>query len=113
AGVHVVPLSTSNLYLSTQQRFQIAYQVWTSPKNPSLGQDQNLQIEYVLGHPSIPGSAKAIKDTASLKQFDPGGSMVNGKKLSLEGNPGNYILTVAISAPGAATPSFAKLNFNA
>jgi GWxTD domain-containing protein len=113
AGVHFVPLSTSNLYLSTEQSFQVAYQVWTSPKNPALGQDQNLQIEYGIGQPSVPGSAKAIKDAASLKQFDPGGSLVNGKKLALGGNPGNYILTVAVTAPGAATPSFAKLNFKA
>ena len=113
AGVHFVPLSTSNLFLSTMQNFQVAYQVWTSPRNPSLGQDNNLQIEYGLGQPSIPGSAKAIKDAASLKQFDSGGSMVNGKKLSLEGNPGNYILTVALTAPGATAPTFAKLNFKA
>jgi len=113
AGVHFVPLSTSNLFLSTMQNFQVAYQVWTSPKNPSLGQDNNLQIEYGLGQPSIPGSAKAIKDAAPLKQFDSGGSMVNGKKLSLEGNPGNYILTVALTAPDGSAPSFVKLNFKA
>src|SRR5258708_7962111 len=111
AGVHFVPLSTSNLYLSTQQSFQVAYQVWTSSKNPALAQDGNLQIEYGLGQPSVPGSAKAIKDTASLKQFDPAGSLVNGKKLALDGTPGNYILTVAVTAPDATVSSFAKLNF--
>jgi hypothetical protein len=113
AGVHFVPLSTSNLYLSTQQSFQVAYQVWTSPKNPALGQDQNLQIEYGIGQPSVPGSAKAIKDSASLRQFDPGGSLVSGKKLALDGNQGNYILTVAVTAPGTTVPSFAKLSFKA
>jgi len=113
AGVHFVPLSTSNLFLSTQQSFQIAYQIWTSPRNPALGRDQDIRIEYGIGQPSIPGSAKAIKDSASLKQFDPGGSLVSGKKLALDGNPGNYILTVAIIAPGDAVPRFAKLNFKA
>ena len=113
AGVHFVPLSTSNLYLSKDQSFQVAYQVWTSPKNPALAEDKDLQIEYGLGQPSIPGSAKATKDAASLKQFDPGGSMVNGKKLSLGGNPGNYILTVALTAPDGSAPSFAKLNLKA
>jgi GWxTD domain-containing protein len=113
AGVHFVPLSTSNLFLSTQQSFQVAYQVWTSPTNPALGQDQNLQIEYGIGQPSVPGSAKAIKDSASLRQFDSGGSLVSGKKLALDGNPGNYILTVAVVAPGSAVPRFAKLNFKA
>jgi GWxTD domain-containing protein len=113
AGVHFVPLSTSNLFLSNLANFQVAYQVWTSPNNPALGQDQNLQIEYGIGQPSVPGSAKSVKDSASLKQFDPGGSLVNGKKLALDGNVGNYILTLAISAPGSSVQSFAKLNFKA
>jgi GWxTD domain-containing protein len=113
AGVHFVPLSTSNLYLNKDQSFQVAYQVWTSPRNSALGQDQNLQIEYGLGQPSVPGSAKAIKDSAPLKQFDSGGSMVNGKKLPLEGNPGSYILTVGITVPGVSAPTFSKLNFKA
>lgn len=113
AGVHFVPLSTSNLFLSTQQSFQVTYQVWTSSKNPALAQNADLQIEYGLGQPSIPGSAKATKDAAPLKHFDSGGSMVNGKKLSLEGNPGNYILTVVVTPPDGSAPSFAKLNFKA
>ena len=39
--------------------------------------------------------------------------MVNGKKLSLPANPGNYILTVALTAPDGTAPSFVKLNFKA
>jgi len=113
AGVHFVPLSTSNLLLSNQQNFQIAYQIWTSAKNPALAQDQNLHIEYGIGQPAVPGSAKSIKDEASIKQFDTGGSLVTGKKLPMDGGFGNYILTVAVAAPGSAATSFAKLNFKA
>ncbi len=113
AGVHFVPLSTSNLLLNNQQSFQVAYQIWTAPNNPALAQDKNLQIEYGLGQPAVPGSAKAIKEEASIKQFDPGGSLVSGKKLSLDGSYGNYILTVAVTPPGSGAPSFAKLNFKA
>jgi GWxTD domain-containing protein len=113
AGVHFVPLSTSNLVLGGQQKFQVAYQIWTAPNNPALGQEKNLQIEYGIGQPAVPGSAKTIKDEASVRQFDSGGSLVTGKKLALEGSYGNYILTVAVTGPGSAAPSFAKLNFNA
>jgi len=113
AGVHFVPLSTSNLLLNNQQNFQVAYQIWTSAKNPALAQDQNLHIEYGIGQPSVPGSAKAIKDEVSFRQFDPGGSLVSGKKLSLDGSFGNYILTVAVTPPGSGAASFAKLNFKA
>jgi GWxTD domain-containing protein len=111
AGVHFVPLSTSNLSVSNLQNIQVAYQIWTARNNPVLAQEKDLQIEYGIGQPAVPGSAKTVKDQASPKQFDPGGSLVSGKKLSLEGNYGNYILTVTVTAPGSASPSFAKLNF--
>jgi GWxTD domain-containing protein len=113
AGVRFVPLSTTNLSVSNLQNIQVAYQIWTAPDNPVLAQDKNLQIEYGIGQPSVSGSAKTIKDQTSPKQFDSGGSLVSGKKLPLDGNYGNYILTVAVTAPGSAAPSFAKLNFKA
>ena len=113
AGVHFVPLSTNNLVLNNQQDFQVVYQVWTAPNNPVLAQDKTLHVEYGLGQPSVPGSAKSIKEDTSLKQFDSGGSLVNGKKLSPAGGYGNFILTVAVTGPDSAAPSFAKLNFKA
>jgi GWxTD domain-containing protein len=111
AGVRFVPLSTTNLSVSNVQNVQIAYQIWTAPNNPSLAQEKELQIEYGIGQPAIPGSAKIVKDQASSKQFDPGGSLVSGKKLALDGNYGNYILTIAVTGPDSTSPSFAKLNF--
>ncbi len=113
AGVHFVPLSTSNLLLSNQQSFDVAYQIWTSPNNPALSQDKSLHIEYGLGQPSVAGSAKSIKEDVSVKQFDPGGSLVSGKKLSLDGGFGNFILNVGVSGPDSGAPSFARLSFRA
>jgi GWxTD domain-containing protein len=113
AGVHFVPLSTSNLFLNNQEKFQVAYQVWTNPKSAALAQDKTLQIEYGIGQPSVPGSAKRIKDEAAVKEFDSGGALVTGKKLSLDSGFGNFILTVAVTGPDTSAPSFAKLNFKA
>ena len=113
AGVRFVPLSTSNLVLNNQQDFQIVYQIWTAPNNPALGQDKTLLIDYGLGQPSVPGSAKNLKDEASLKQFDRGGSLVNGKKLSVNGGFGNFMLNVVVTGPDSTVPSYAKLNFRA
>lgn len=113
AGVHFVPMSTSNLFLNNQESFQVTYQVWADPKNSALAQEKNLQIEYGIGQPSVPGSAKRIKDEVTLKQFDPGGSLVTGKKLPLDGGFGNFILTVAVTSPDGTAPSYAKLNFRA
>lgn len=113
AGVNFVPLSTSNLLLNNQASFQVAFQIWAAPKNPLLGQDKSLQLEYGLGQPSVPGSAKRIKDEASLKQFDPGGSIVSGKKLDLNGGFGSFMLNVAVAGPDGAAPAYAKLSFKA
>lgn len=113
AGVHFVPLSTNNLLLSNQQDFQIVYQIWTDTHNAALTADKSLHIEYGLGQPSVPGSAKSVKDDVSVKQFDSGGSLVNGKKLSLDGGFGNFMLTVAVTGPDSAAPYYSKLNFKA
>jgi GWxTD domain-containing protein len=113
AGVHFVPITGSNPFLNNQQSFQIVYQIWTAPVKTPVSGDQNLHIEYGLGQPSVPGSAKSVKDEVSLQQFDPGGSLVNGKKLSLDGGYGNFMLTVGITGPDSNTPTYAKLNFKA
>jgi len=113
AGVRFTPLSTSNLLLNNQQSFQVAYQIWTAPNNPALAEDKSLKIEYGLGQPSVPGSAKSIKDDASVKQFDSGGSLVNGKKLSVDGGYGNFMLTLAVTGPDSTVPTYSKLTFKA
>jgi Tfp pilus assembly protein PilF len=49
----------------------------------------------------------------SKDQFDPTGSLVNGKKLPLDGQPpGNYILTLSVSQPGTGRQAFSTLNFS-
>jgi GWxTD domain-containing protein len=113
AGVRFTPLSTTYLVLNNQQSFQVAYQIWTAPKNPALAEDKNLKIEYGLGQPAVPGSAKSVKEDASVKQFDSGGSLVNGKKLSVDGGYGNFMLTLAVTGPDSTEPSYSKLNFKA
>ncbi|MFI5096714.1 MAG: GWxTD domain-containing protein [Candidatus Acidiferrales bacterium] len=110
AGVQFTPLSTSNLALSTDQKLQVAYQIWTSPKNPELAEGKRLQIEYGIGQPALPGSAKSIEDVVDLSQFDSGGSLVNGKKLDLNEEIGNYMLSITIGGSTPETHSYAKIN---
>ncbi len=109
AGVKFTPLSTSNLILSPEQRLQVAYQIWTSPQNSALSAGKPLQIEYGIGQPSRPGSAKNTKEEVDVRQFDQAGSLVNGKKLDL-GELGNYILTVSTDSSAPGTQAFAHLN---
>jgi GWxTD domain-containing protein len=110
AGVKFTPMSTANLAISSEQNLQVAYQIWTSPKNPELASGKELQVEYGIGQPSTPGSAKSIKEAVATNQFDRTGSLVNGKKLDANEQLGNYILTVAVGGPSADSRGFAQMN---
>ncbi|MGB7848962.1 MAG: bacterial transcriptional activator domain-containing protein, partial [Candidatus Acidiferrum sp.] len=109
AGVQFTPLSTSNLTVGFEQRLQVAYQIWTSPQNPALSRGKQLQVEYGLGQPALPGSAKTVKEALDVSQFDATGCLVSGKKLDL-GEMGNYILTVSLGGLSTESRSFARMN---
>jgi hypothetical protein len=112
AGVKFTPMSTSPLLISPEQNLQVAYQIWTSPKDSHTHPGQKLEVEYALGRPAA-GGATVIKDEVGAEQFDAGGSLVNGKKFPLAGQAsGNYMLTVTVIQPGAAARAFSTLNFS-
>lgn len=112
AGIRFTPLSTTGLTVSPDSNLQVAYQIWGSPKELKASVGQKLQIEYATGQPAAPGSAKVVQDEVDTSQFDPAGSLVNGKKLDLAGRqPGNYILTVSVKDPTSPNLGFATMNF--
>jgi hypothetical protein len=78
--------------------------------DPTVYQGKRLAIEYGVGQPAVPGSAKAFKEEIDMTQFDPGGSLVNGKKLPLDSQVGNYIVTVTANGGTSDNRSFTKLN---
>jgi GWxTD domain-containing protein len=111
AGVKFTPLAGAPLVLSTEQPLQIVYQVWASP-DALASSNKKLEVEYAFGQLSSGSSAKVIKDEIDLGEVDATGSLVNGKKLSLLGDPvGNYILTISLQAPKSLQRAFATLNF--
>src|SRR6266852_3779043 len=110
AGVRFTPMSTSNLWLASDQSLQVAYQIWTAPGDPQVNQGKKLLVEYGLGQPALPGSAKSFKDEVDLAQFDAGGSLLTGKKLALQPEIGSYILTLSATGSQPDNRLFAKLN---
>jgi tetratricopeptide (TPR) repeat protein len=99
--------------LNPGQSLEVAYQIWTSPKDPQSVAGQSLQVHYALGQPANIGTAMVVDDSISMEQFDANGSLVNGKKFPL--NPqwiGSYMLAVAVSH-GASERTSATLNFRA
>ncbi|MFY9731727.1 MAG: GWxTD domain-containing protein [Candidatus Acidiferrales bacterium] len=112
-GVKFTPLAGTPLLLNPGQNLEVAYQIWTAPKDPQAVAGQNLQVHYALGQPANIGTATVVDDSISMGQFDSNGSLVNGKKFSL--NPqwiGSYMLAVAVSH-GASQRASATLNFRA
>jgi len=113
AGMKFTPLGAMPLLIGLDQPIQLAYQIWAPPADPHVYSGQKLEIEYALGRPSAAGASTVTKEEVSKDQFDPTGSLVNGKKLSLDGQPpGNYMLTISISQPGSSQHSFSTLNFS-
>jgi GWxTD domain-containing protein len=112
-GVRFTPLAGSPLLLNPGQNLEVAYQIWSAPKDPQVVAGQNLQVHYALGQPANIGTSTVVEDSISMGQFDSNGSLVNGKRFPL--NPqwiGSYMLAVAVSH-GASQHTSAALNFRA
>ncbi|HEY2139132.1 MAG TPA: GWxTD domain-containing protein, partial [Chthoniobacterales bacterium] len=113
AGVKFTPLGTAPLILSPADSLQVAYQIWTAPKDPRAYAGSVLNVEYALGRPAVPGGATLVTDQVNKEQFDPAGSLVNGKRFSLDAeSTGNYMLTVTVKQGATSGPAFTSLNFS-
>jgi GWxTD domain-containing protein len=114
AGVKFTPMAGSPLTLNPGQNLQVAYQIWTTPADPSSVAGQKLNVHYAMGQPANTGTSTNIDDQLGMEQFDATGSLVNGKKIPL--NPmwiGSYLLSIAITRPGSPEHAGATLNFRA
>ena len=112
AGVKFTSLPTNGLVLNPDVPLQVAYQIWAPPKDPRSYVGQKVHVDYVLGMPAAPGSTNTVQDEADMRQFDAGGSLVNGKRLDLEGRQnGNYLLTISLKNTASQQLGFTTLNF--
>jgi len=111
-GVRFTPMPIAIPTLGPGTNLQIVYQIWASAKDPRLNTGKILQADYGLGRPAATGSTTRIKDEISMDQFDAAGSLVTGKKLSLEHEPvGNYLLTISVNDSEKKQQGFGTLNF--
>lgn len=110
-GVQFTPLSDKNPTFGPGTSLQVMYQIWAPAKDPRQNVGKKLEVQYALGRPAAPGSAKEIKEEVGMDQFDPTGSLVTGKKLQLDESSGNYILTVSANSPETKQSAFGILNF--
>ncbi len=110
-GVQFTPLVEKDPTLGPETSLQVMYQIWAPAKDPRQNLGKKLDVQYALGRPAVPGSAKEIQEEVGMEQFDAGGSLTTGKKLSLDQANGNYILTVSVSSFETKQNSFGTLNF--
>ena len=111
-GVQFTPMPTSAPTLVQGTNLQVVYQVWTPASDPRENLGKKMDVEYAFGRPAAPGSATKVKDEISREQFDAAGSLVTGKKLSLEQqSSGSYILNVTVNNPENKHSGFGTMNF--
>jgi len=111
-GVQFTPMPSSAPTLAQGTDLQVVYQIWTPAMDPHENLGKKLDVEYAFGRPAAPGSATKVKDEISREQFDAAGSLVTGKKLSLEQqSSGSYILNVTVNNPETKHNGFATMNF--
>src|SRR5437667_560144 len=111
-GVQFTPMPSSAPTLAPGTNLQVVYQIWTPAMDPRENLGNKLDVEYAFGRPAAPGSATKVKDEVSREQFDAAGSLVTGKKLSLDQqSSGSYILNVTVNNPEAKQNGFGTMNF--
>jgi tetratricopeptide (TPR) repeat protein len=111
-GVQFTPASNSVPTLVQGTNLQVVYQIWAPASDPRENLGKKLDVEYAFGRPATPGSATKVKDEVSREQFDAAGSLVTGKKLSLDQqSSGSYILNVTVNNPENKHSGFGTMNF--
>src|SRR6266481_1675459 len=111
-GVQFTPTPSSTPTLAQGTSLQVVYQIWAPASDPRENLGRKLDVEYAFGRPAAPGSATKVKDEVSREQFDAAGSLVTGKKLSLDQqSSGSYILNVTVNNPENKHSGFGTMNF--
>jgi GWxTD domain-containing protein len=111
-GLQFTPMASSAPTLAPGTNLQVVYQIWTPAMDPRENLGKKLDVEYTFGRPAAPGSATKVKDEISREQFDAAGSLVTGKKLSLDQqSSGSYILNITVNNPETKHNGFATMNF--
>ena len=112
AGVRFIPTSGASPVVAPGTNLQVMYQIWAKPADPKNYRGRKLEVEYAFGKPAARGNITRVNDELSMDQFNATGTIVTGKKLTLEQQTiGNYLLTVTVNDPEARGPVFATASF--
>lgn len=111
-GVKFTPLSGDELTFVPGQNINVFYQIWEPAADPGSLKGKTVQVDYGYGRLGSAGDAKTIHEQVAREQFDPFGSMVSGKKISLaDAAPGNYRLVISAADPENPQKVYTSLAF--
>jgi len=112
ADVKFVPYVAPDISVNPGQDLQIFYQIWAPAVDPAVYKGKYLTVDYTYGQPALAGSTKTIHDQVQKEQFDTGGSLLNGKKISTsEMSPGNYRMAITVMDPETHARTATTFNF--
>lgn len=110
AGVKFTPAIGQGIAVVPGQDLKFFYQIWGPPDRKDHT-SASLKAEYAYGRMGL-HDTKTVLDDIPQAQFDPGGSMVNGKKIpTLNMAGGNYRLSITVADPETRQKAFASFQF--
>jgi len=111
-GLRFRPFVGQDWSIGPSGDLNVLYQVWAAPQPPRAYGESKLDVEYAYGRPAARGDSTAVRDSVAKSQFDPAGSLVNGKKLRMEQSvAGNYLLAVTVEDPETHQKGFGRFSF--
>ncbi len=111
-GVKFLPLTGQELRLRAGEPLNFFYQVWDSAALRENGPKEKLIVDYAYGRMGA-RDTQSVHDEVSLDQLDPGGSIINGKRIpTTELSPGNYRLVMTLRNPANEGKVYGSLTFS-
>lgn len=111
ARVKFTPLMGKGISVVAGRDFNFFYQIWTPPADPNSYGDAKLDVEYAYGRLGR-HDTKTVHDELLKRQFDPTGTLINGKKIPTADLPiGDYRLMITVSDPETRQKAFTSLSF--
>jgi GWxTD domain-containing protein len=113
-GVRFTPLAGAPASVNPDDPLQLVYQIWSAAKDPKSYAGEKLEVQYSVGRPAATGSAQTVKDEVDLEQLDATGTLVSGKKLTLnDKSVGNYMLTATTVESSTKDKTYATTTYRA
>ncbi len=113
-GVRFTPLAGSPASVNPDDPLQFVYQIWGAAKDPKSYAGDKLEVQYSVGRPAATGSAQTVKDEVDLEQLDATGTLVSGKKLTLnDKSVGSYMLTATTVESRTKDKAYATTTYRA